>query len=217
MTETIASDARARILLVRHGETVWHNDNRYAGASSDIDLTERGVEQARALAAWSSRRMPTAVFTSPVRRAVETARPSALELGLDLHQVEDLREVSFGVAEGRTIEELTAMDAAAVQRFRADPAAHPFPGSEPLEDAALRAAAAIRGIARTHRHGSALVVGHNTLFRLALCELLGIPVGRYRTFLPRLDNCAVTEIDVPVDPHRPASLITLNVRPCPDC
>lgn len=217
MTGSTAPDAVTRILLVRHGETVWHHENRYAGATSDIDLTVRGVEQARTLAAWSGRRRPAAVFTSPVRRAVQTARPSADELGLDLHHVDDLREVSFGIAEGRTIQELTVTDPAAVQGFRADPVAHPFPGSEPPEDAAHRASTAIRDIARTTTHGSALVVGHNTVFRMALCALMGVPVSRYRTFLPRLDNGAVTEIDVPEDPRRLASLIALNVRPCPDC
>lgn len=216
MTVDVTAASQTRILLVRHGETVWHQDNRYAGASSDIDLTDRGMEQAQALAAWCGRRGPAAVYSSPVRRAVETAQPSAQSLGLRLQQIEDLREVSFGVAEGRTIEELTATDPVAVQRFQADPAAHPFDGSEPPADAAHRAAGAIREIARTTQHGSALVVGHNTLFRLALCELLGVPVGQYRTFLPRLDNGTITEIVVPTDAGLLASLISLNVPLYPD-
>lgn len=208
--------AAIRMLLVRHGETVWHRDNRYAGASSDIDLTERGIEQAGKLARWARTVGPAAVVTSPVRRAVETARPSADVLGLDLQQVDDLREVSFGVAEGRTIEELILTDASMVQRFRADPVAHPFPGSESPTDAAHRASGAIRAIAGTTTARCVLVVGHNTVLRLALCDLLGVPISRYRTFLPKLDNGAVTAIGVPTDPDRYASLLSLNVHPRPD-
>ena len=47
-----------RVVLARHGETVWHADNRYAGGSSDIDLTERGREQADLLAGWCRRTRP---------------------------------------------------------------------------------------------------------------------------------------------------------------
>ena len=50
-----------RLVLVRHGETVWHSDNRYAGGSSDIDLTPLGEEQARTLAVVVNRVFPEAV------------------------------------------------------------------------------------------------------------------------------------------------------------
>ncbi|MER6877653.1 histidine phosphatase family protein, partial [Amycolatopsis sp. NPDC000673] len=47
--------------------------------------------------------------------------------------------------------------------------------------------------------GTALVVAHNTLLRLTLCQLLGIPLSRYRGVFPRLDNAAVTELEVSGD------------------
>ena len=56
-----------------------------------------------------------------------------------------------------------------------------------------------------------LVVAHNTLLRLGLCTLLGLPVARYRFVFPRLDNVAVTEIALPADPDTPAALLSLNV------
>jgi len=59
-----------------------------------------------------------------------------------------------------------------------------------------------------------LVVAHNTLLRLGLCVLTGIPVARYRDVFPRLDNAALTEIALHPDPARPAALLSLNV-PCP--
>lgn len=196
------------LLLTRHGQTEWHHENRYAGAESDIDLTPAGVRQAERLAGWVRSRGVDAVVSSPVRRAVETAEPSALAAGVPLVVVDELREVTFGVAEGRTLAEL---DRVIVERFRADPAAHPFPGAEAPEAAAGRCAAALGRIAARHPAQTVLVVAHNTLLRLGLCALLGLPVAHYRRVFPRLDNVAVTEVVVPLDRTRPASLLCLNV------
>jgi probable phosphoglycerate mutase len=120
---------------------------------------------------------------------------------------DDLREVGFGIAEGRTLAEL---DPEVVARFRADPVAHPFPGAEPPAAAAQRCAAALRRVAARHSQDTVLVVAHNTLLRLGLCALLGLPVARYRQVFPRLDNVAVTEIALP-DGDGPVALLSLNV------
>lgn len=197
------------LLLARHAETVWHAENRYAGAGSDIDLTPAGTLQAERLAGWVRSRGVAAVVSSPVRRAQETAEPSALAAGVPLEIVDDLREVGFGVAEGRTMAEL---DPDVVARFRADPQAHPFPGAEPLATAARRAVAALHSVA--DRHGAeapVLVIAHSTLLRLALCALLGLPLARYRQLFPRLSNVAITEIALPAVPASPAALLSLNV------
>lgn len=200
------------LVLSRHGQTVWHADNRYAGAASDIDLTTTGLRQVAQLAAWSAQHRPDAVVCSPVRRAVETAQPSADAIGRPLQVLDDLREVGFGVAEGQTLDELGAADPDMVRRFREDPVAHPFPGAEPPLAAAFRCATALRRLAVSHVGGTVLVVAHNTVLRLALCSLLDLPVRRYRQLFPRLDNAAVSGIRVSVDPAEPASLLSLNDR-----
>jgi len=200
------------VVLVRHGQTVWHADNRYAGAGNDIDLTATGQVQVRQLAAWAARRRPDAVVCSPVRRAVETARPSADVTGKPLQMLEDLREVGFGMAEGHTLDELRARDPEMVRRFRDDPVRHPFPGAESPLAAAARCAAVLRVLATARPGGTILVVAHNTVLRLGMCSLLDLPVRRYRQLFPRLDNAAVSEIRLPVDPAEPASLLSLNDR-----
>lgn len=202
------------LLLTRHAQTVWHAENRYAGADSDIDLSATGLRQVGELAAWAASRPPEAVVCSPVRRAVETARPCAAAAGRPLEIVEDLREVGFGVAEGRTLDELAAVDPEMVRRFRSDPAGHPFPGAETPAAGAARAAAALRAVAGSRAGATVLVVAHNTVLRLAICALLDLPVGRYRQLFPRLDNAALTELSLPADPLGSASLLSLNVRLC---
>ncbi|UIJ34917.1 histidine phosphatase family protein [Allobranchiibius sp. GilTou73] len=202
---------RVSLWLARHGETVWHAENRYAGGDSDIDLTSAGHEQASDLGRWSLRHGIEVVVSSPVRRAQETAQPSASAIGADLVVCPGLKEVAFGVAEGRTAAEIESSDAAVMAAFRDDPVANPFPGAESAADAAARGAGTLREIAAEHAGRKVLVVAHNTLLRLALCELLGIPPAQYRRVFPRLDNTAVAEVVVPLHGHGLAALRSLNV------
>jgi probable phosphoglycerate mutase len=193
------------LLLARHGQTVWHRENRYAGGASDPDLTDVGRAQAERLARWAVERGVTAVVSSPQDRAVATAAPAAAALGVVLGHCADLRETGFGIAEGHTLDEL---DPDVVAAFRADPVAHPFPGAEPPADAARRCVAALRAIADARPDDTVLVVAHNTLLRLGLCALLGLPLARYRQVFPRLDNVAITEIALRADT---AALLSFNV------
>lgn len=220
MSATLAKAGRApahrrraaTLVLARHAETVWHAENRYAGGQSDIDLTEQGRRQAGELGRWAARHELAAIVSSPVRRAQETAQYSADAAGLPLLVHPDLREVDFGIAEGRTMAEIELSDPEIADQFRRDPAAHPFPGGEPPEHAAARSAAVLRSLAADHPGRAVLVVAHNTLLRLALCALLDLPLSRYRQVFPRLDNGAITEVRLTGEAASPASLLSLNSR-----
>ncbi|RMI44636.1 histidine phosphatase family protein [Streptomyces triticirhizae] len=207
MTSGTEPAAKARLLLARHAETVWHAENRYAGSRSDPDLTERGLRQVEALARGAVAAGVDAVVSSPLRRAVRTATPAAEALGVEVLTVPELREVDFGELEGRTRAEA---DPELVRRFVADPVAHPFPGAEPPAEAAARVSAALRAVAERLPGHTVLVVGHSTGLRLALCSLLGLPVAHYRRTFPRLENVAVTELRLPADASHPAALLSLN-------
>jgi probable phosphoglycerate mutase len=182
-----------RLLLARHGQTEWHRENRYV-SRTDIGLDATGREQARVLARRAEREGVDLVLSSPLARALGTARPAAEPLGLEVRADERLRELDFGDWEGRTLGEIRAEDPEAVRRFEADAAGTGFPGGEPLESGAGRALEVFRDLYGSHAGRTVLVVAHNTLLRLALCRMLGIPLGEYRCRLPRLVNAAVTEV-----------------------
>ncbi|MFE3827040.1 histidine phosphatase family protein [Streptomyces sp. NPDC059092] len=185
----------ATLFLVRHGETVWHAENRYTGVS-DIELTPRGVEQAGELGIWAGGARLDAIVTSPLGRARRTAEPAVRTTGLTAVVEPELAEIDFGVAEGRTLAELQASHPRETAAFVSDPAAHPLPGGEDPKAAAGRGAAALLRLADARPGGRVLVVAHNTLFRLVLCRLLGIPESAYRRVLPGIRNCAITEVRV---------------------
>ncbi|MCX4823083.1 histidine phosphatase family protein [Streptomyces sp. NBC_01142] len=199
------------LLLARHGQTVWHAENRYAGVS-DVALTDEGRRQAHRLGMWAARHPVDAIWTSTVSRAIESAEPACRGLGLVPHREHELRECDFGVVEGRTLAEFEAEDPQRAAAFRADPAANPFPDAEDPRAAAARGSSALRRIAAAHEGERVLVVAHNTLLRLVLCELLGIPLGDYRRVFPQLRNTAVSELRLSEGGRR-AALLSLNL-PC---
>jgi broad specificity phosphatase PhoE len=91
--------------FIRHGETTWNVERRFQG-QSDVPLTLRGREQAEELAASLADRPIGAIYSSDLSRALETARPLAVRLGLELVLEPRLRERNFGWAEGRTDDEV---------------------------------------------------------------------------------------------------------------
>ncbi|MCD2198163.1 histidine phosphatase family protein [Actinomycetospora endophytica] len=198
------------LVLVRHGETEWHAENRYAG-SSDIALTPRGVAQAEELARWAGKAELDAVLTSPLRRARDTSGPAAAAAGLEAVVDRRLVEVDFGAGEGLTRAEMAARFPEGLAAFRAAPASSPLPGGETGEAAVGRARPVLDEACRTRPDGRVLVVAHQTLLRLLLCDLLGLPLDRYRTVFPRLDPATLTVV-VPAE-SGPAALRCLNA-PC---
>jgi probable phosphoglycerate mutase len=184
-----------RIVLVRHGETIWHAENRYAGVS-DISLTLDGLKQAEMLGRWAANAGLSGIWVSPLTRAITTVEPTAQATKLEPKIDARLREIDFGQAEGKTLAELETEFPGEVRAFKSDPVAHPFPGGENPWDTALRAVDCFRDIAQVHPGQRVLVVAHNTLLRLALCQILEIPLRTYRTVFPSIRSCALTEIQI---------------------
>jgi broad specificity phosphatase PhoE len=120
------------LFLVRHGETV-HNVSGITQGWSDSALSDRGNEQVRRLAARVARLKPDAIFSSPLARAMSTARPIAESTGLEIVALDDLREMNYGRWEGQSFRDIRANDADAARRWMEDPDC-PCPGGESHND-----------------------------------------------------------------------------------
>ncbi len=197
-----------RIALVRHGETIWNAEHRYTG-SSDIALTPRGEVQALALADWAVTAGLSALYTSPLARARQTAQPTADRLQIPAIVDPRLRELDFGLGEGLTSKQQAERFPAQRIAFEQDPAANFLPEGEDPRAAIVRARASLDEIAAASPGQRVLVVAHNTLIRLVLCDLLGIDPARYRQLFPKLGNVALTELQMAPD-TQPA-LLHFNV------
>ena len=193
--------------LVRHGETVWHAENRYAGVS-DVALTLRGVEQAESLGRWAATAGLDAVYASTLSRAIETARPAASATGLQLRTDADLREVDFGLGEGLTRAEMAKRFPDELAAFLSRPAESPLPNGERGTAAIERSRSALDRIVAACPDGRVLVVMHSTLVRLIICSLAGIDPNAYRRLFPQIGNCALNTVRVNDDG---TSILGVNV------
>ncbi|MDO9377629.1 MAG: histidine phosphatase family protein [Nocardioidaceae bacterium] len=195
------------LVLVRHGQTLWHAENRYAG-SSDVGLTDVGLEQAEALGRWAATAGLDAIWSSPLSRARLTAAACARTTGLEVGVDDRLTEAHFGAGEGLTAAEMEQAFPEARAAFVRDPVEHPLPGGEHPDVVADRFVAALHAASAAQPAGTVLVVAHSTAIRLAVCQLVGIPLGSYRRVLPSLHNAALTRLRVVGD--GPAALLELN-------
>lgn len=184
------SDDTCLMHLVRHGATP-HNQMRpprLQGCGVDESLSEIGREQAARLAAHLAARPARAVYTSPMRRAVETAEAVAREHVARVETVAALHEVDVGRWEGRTWAEIQREDAHAYARYQEDPAGYGYPDGESLSALLARVADALAGIMQRHVGEEIVVVAHSVVNRAYLGDLLGVPPHRFRG-TPQL-NCA---------------------------
>jgi broad specificity phosphatase PhoE len=153
----------ARILLVRHGQSVWNADGRWQG-QADPPLSELGAEQA-VLAARSLGTVD-AVYASDLARAHHTAELVATHLGTDVAVEPRLRERRAGEWEGRTRAEIDHEWPGYLESGRRPP------GYEPDDSVLARVLAALETIASAH-DGDVLVITHGGVVRVVERHLGG--------------------------------------------
>lgn len=177
------------VLLLRHGETDFHAENRYAG-STDLPLNSHGRRQATALAEWASASAICSLWSSDLLRARETAAPVAVATGLTPVVDPRFRELDFGLGEGLTQAEMRVEFPSEREAFETDPFANPLPNGEAAPDAISRARGALEDA--LERSASAapdelvVIVSHSTLLRLLATDLIGAPRSSYRTLFPSI-------------------------------
>ncbi|MEK7704557.1 MAG: histidine phosphatase family protein [Myxococcota bacterium] len=167
-----------RIYLVRHAETDCSAARRICG-EVDAPLNVRGVAMAECLAIAYDKRPIVAIYSSPQRRAVDTAVPLARRLGLTVAQDTDWRELGFGAWDTLTQDEAAARDPERFAAWLEDPVATTPPGGESALAVAQRVSQAFERI-RSHSTGDCMIVAHKGSLRLLLCSLLGIDLRLFR-------------------------------------
>ncbi|GAA3278797.1 histidine phosphatase family protein [Streptomyces lavendulae] len=186
------------LLLVRHGETAWSATGRHTGLT-DVPLTARGVEEAISLAPFFRDGQPALVLTSPLSRAVATARLAGLTDGVP---DPDLHEWDYGGYEGITTAEIQrTMPHWSLWTDGVPQGDAHHPG----ESAAQVGARADRVLARAatalgEDRGDVVLVAHGHFLRVLTARYLGLPPEDGRLFLLRTGTVSVlsTEHGLPV-------------------
>lgn len=179
--------------FVRHAETIWHLSDRYAG-HTDIELTEDGSKQTHKLQEWAQKQNIEMIYTSGLKRAIETAEPTCQSLNIPPKIEPGFNEVNFGVIEGLTKNEFAKMYPKLWDKFNIYPATTKFPFGESGLESLTRALKSIKNIMAQDCCKEILVVSHGTLIRLIITFLLDQDINKYREVLPTLDNISVTTV-----------------------
>lgn len=190
-----------RLLLVRHAQSAWNAGRRFQGRA-DPELSEHGRAQAEALQRLLRGRRLTAVYSSPLRRARETAAIAAREHGLPVNVLPELSELGLGRWEGVSVDEVIAEDGERYQRWLRAPLDCPPPDGEPLPAVSDRVLSAMDQIISAHPDGDELlVVGHGGIIGLYCCHILGLSLNALWRL--RIDNASLTVV-------APPRLLSLN-------
>lgn len=170
-----------RILLIRHGETEWNRVRRFQGRS-DVPLNHKGREQARALALALKEERLEAIYTSPLSRAMETARFIHTYHPIIPLLVEDgLVEMDLGKFDGMEAQQWATQYPEFLADWRRDPSSVRMPGGESLSEVQMRVLNTLERIAQPRPpEGTLLISSHNFVNLTLLCYALNIPLARFR-------------------------------------
>ena len=179
----------ARIILVRHGQTEWNRVERFRGRI-DVPLNEIGLVQAgmtgkRIAAEWN----PTAVYSSPLSRAVETAKVTALYFDLPVQTHPGLIDIDYGRWGGLTPDEVREEWPHMIEAWYKTPDSLRIPDGETLADVRVRAMEAVKELVDCHEGETLVVVGHTVVNRIILLGILGLSNDRFWRL--RQDTCCI--------------------------
>jgi broad specificity phosphatase PhoE len=181
------------ILLVRHGETDWNRDNRFQG-HADPPLNDTGRDQARALADELRATAFHAVYSSPLKRASETAAVIGDAIGVEPIREHSLMEVDVGSWSGLTRTEVEARFPEGFARWLEY--GHGWDDGETYDELGARVVAGLLTIGARHPAGSVLAVTHGGPIRSALAAAEDVPFEEARRSIHVIGNCAVVRVAV---------------------
>lgn len=168
-----------RIIAVRHGETSWNVDARIQG-QTDVGLNDTGRWQAQRVSKALAGESISAVYSSDLERAHETAQSIAQVAGIAVIPHEGLRERSFGMFEGKTFDEIHRAWPDQAQNWRKRiPEWQPPEGGESLLELRARVTRTLEELASRHPGQQIVVVAHggvlDALYRVATGQAVDSP------------------------------------------
>ena len=181
-----------RIIVVRHGQTEWNRVVRFRGVI-DVPLNETGLAQARAVGRRLAPLPISAVYSSPLSRALQTAQAIAEPHGLTVVPHAGLKDISFGAWGGLTPEEVQEKYPDLLPRWFAEPHLVRPPDGETLDEVRERLALFVQEIIARHADETVVLVAHQVVNRVLCCYLIGLDNSNYWRIAQ--DNCCIDVFD----------------------
>jgi len=191
-----AETTSTRLLLVRHGQTSMSIDDAFCGVT-DVPLAPIGHRQAEALANRLRRQHVDVLYCSPQRRALETAAPLAVALGLEIRTLEALREIDFGLWENRLRSELIQEYPELLAAWERGLWMGNPPGGETRQAVIARVVPRVIELLDTHAGQTILLISHRTTLRLLTGHMLDMALSSSRRM--QVSPTGLTELHVKGD------------------
>jgi broad specificity phosphatase PhoE len=182
------------IFLLRHGETAWNEERRVMGRL-EIPLNRKGIAQAKRIARILPKLEVHAIYSSPLKRALDTALIQVEQNKIPLEIEPDITEVAFGRWEGYRFDDLIKDDA--YLRFMRSPLKSAVPGGETIVGVQKRGLKAMQRAMQEVPKGRILLVSHGDVIRAILCHYLRLPLQEFRRL--RVDNGSLSIIEIDGD------------------
>jgi len=172
-----------RLILIRHGETAWNAEGRWQG-QSDVSLNERGRAQAAELARSLAGMRISAVYSSDLSRARETADALTGVSGAKAQLDERLREIHQGEWQGKLATDIQNRYADEFRARTTDPLSVVPPGGETAAQVMERVLSAVHAIALKHPGETVAVISHGYVIALLLAHFRDLPIGQVWDLIP---------------------------------
>ena len=174
--------------MVRHGETEWNVTNIFRGRI-DIELNQTGIKQAELLAEYLSDTKVDAIYSSPLKRALQTAEAIAHYHRLSVEIAPALLDFNFGRWQGLSRQEVKDKYKALYTEWLENPHQVQIPDGEKLDDVRKRALGVVESIIAEHE-GTAVLVSHRVVNKVLICALLGLDDSHFWNIAQ--DTCGIT-------------------------
>jgi broad specificity phosphatase PhoE len=176
------------IILVRHGETEWNVGEVFRGRA-DIDLNENGRKQAVLLGEYLKDTGIKAVYASPLKRALDTAKAIASHHNLSVQVSDGLNDLDFGEWEGLSVPQVRDRYRKIFIEWSDHPEQVRLPGGETLDDVRRRSMLVVEKFIR-EQNGAVALVTHRVVIKVLVCALLGLDNSHFWNIM--VDTCGVT-------------------------
>ena len=162
-----------RIFLVRHGQTAWNVGEIFRGRA-DIPLDETGLKEADLAGDALKDETIHAIYSSPLKRSVQTAEGIARYQNLPVQPLEAIIDISYGEWEGKENKEVKEKYPDLYNLWLTEPHKVRFPGGETLDEVRNRTMSAIEELIRKHENESIVLVAHRVPNKVISCAVLGL-------------------------------------------
>jgi len=180
------------IILARHGETDWNASEIFRGRA-DIPLNEAGRKQAEMLGGYLGQEEVDFIYSSPLKRAVETAMAIASRRKLEVNAVENLTDFHFGDWQGLSRSEVAEQYPELYRDWLDTPEQVKIPGGESLEDVRQRAVSFVEDAIMRCGEGRIVFVSHRVVNKVLICGLMGLDLSHFWNI--KIDTCGLTRFN----------------------